>query len=207
MQLKTKLYIGVLWLFTVSGILGILSPAQDWFLALTPLNLSISFLIILLNTKAMNRNALWAFSIPFVLGFVTEALGVNYGLLFGSYAYGENLGPKILGVPFMICINWCMLTIVTADLAHFFTKNKWLKIFLGASFMTLLDVVIEVSAPRFDFWEFENGIVPLQNYIAWLVIASLAHFGYQSFKVETHSKISLHVLASIFVFFAIFLLV
>ena len=35
-----------------------------------------------------------ALLIPFLLGFITEAFGVNYGLIFGDYSYGENLGFK-----------------------------------------------------------------------------------------------------------------
>ena len=73
--------------------------------------------------------------------------------------------------------------------------------------MTLLDAVIEVSAPRFDFWEFEGGVVPLQNYIAWFCIAFTAHMGYHIFKPKTHKLISMHVLVSMFVFFTIFLFV
>ena len=36
--------------------------------------------------------------------------------------------------------------------------------------MMLLDIIIEVSAPRLDFCEFENNTIPLKNYIAWFVI-------------------------------------
>ncbi|MBK9459893.1 MAG: hypothetical protein IPN94_10790 [Sphingobacteriales bacterium] len=38
----------------------------------------------------MGFKTLLAFFIPFTLGFVSEALGVNYGLIFGSYTYGHN---------------------------------------------------------------------------------------------------------------------
>ncbi|MDC1230112.1 carotenoid biosynthesis protein, partial [bacterium] len=85
--------------------------------------------------------------------------------------------------------------------------NSVISAVLGASLMTGLDVILEVSAPRFDFWEFENGIIPIQNYIGWFVTAFIAHLGYQYFKVETHKVISWHVLLSIIIFFAIFLFV
>jgi putative membrane protein len=207
MTQKTKVSIGLIWLFTISGILGITSTAQDWFLALTPLNLFLSFAIILIHTERIHKKILLAFSIPFFLGFITEALGVNYGLLFGNYSYGSNLGLKVAGVPVMICINWVMLTVTTADLAKKITPNKWVIALIGAFLMTLLDAAIEVSAPRFDFWEFEGGVVPLQNYIAWFCIAFTAHMGYQIFKPKTHKLISMHVLVSMFVFFTIFLFV
>ena len=207
MSSKTNISISLLWLFTVSGILGIISPAKEWFLALTPLNLSLSFAVLLIHLETLNKKAVMALSIPFLLGFTTEALGVNYGLLFGSYTYGANLGFKLAGVPLMICINWVMLTVVTADLAKKLTSKLWLSSLFGALFMTLLDAIIEVSAPRFDFWEFEGNQVPTQNYIAWFCIAFVAHMAFQYLDIKTNKKISMNVLASMFVFFTIFLFI
>ena len=48
---KIAISIGLLWLFTISGILGILSQHQNWFLSLTPLNLLLTALIVLCNIK------------------------------------------------------------------------------------------------------------------------------------------------------------
>lgn len=196
----------LIWLFSISGISGILSPEySEWFLSMTPFNLLLTFLIILANIQEFKWQLIVAIAIPFFLGFITEALGVNYGLIFGDYAYGENLGYKVLGVPLMICVNWALLTMATADIASLLSKNKILTALLGATLMTGLDFIIEVSAPRFDFWEFENGYVPLQNYIGWLATAFVAHLGYQSFKIKTNTTISIHVYISIVVFFTIFL--
>ncbi|MFB0926162.1 MAG: carotenoid biosynthesis protein, partial [Vicingaceae bacterium] len=90
---KNKIAISILtiWLFNISGILGILSPYSDWFLKLTPLNLLIYVVLIIWNLEHISKKFLIAFSIPFFIGLLTEYLGVNYGLLFGTYSYGENL--------------------------------------------------------------------------------------------------------------------
>ncbi len=205
-SLKLKISVFVVWLFTISGIFGILSDYQEWFLSLTPLNLLVSFLAVFWLIEDVSGKLLFALSIPFFLGFITEALGVNYGLIFGSYAYGENLGYKVFGVPIMICVNWALLTMITADVAKTITKNVLLSAFIGGALMTGLDFIIEVSAPRFDFWEFENGVVPLQNYIGWLITAFVAHLGYQSFKIKTNKTISIQVFISIIVFFTVFLI-
>lgn len=204
---KNKASIFLIWLFAISGVIGISTPAKDWFLALTPLNLLLSLIIMLWHFKSFNAKVICALSIPFILGFAAEALGVNYGLIFGDYIYGENLGFKVLGVPLMICINWTLLTIATADIAKPRSKNIVISSLIAAALMTGLDVIIEVSAPRFDFWEFKNGIVPLQNYIGWFVTAFIAHLGYQFFKVESSKVISWHVLISIFLFFSVFLFI
>ena len=205
MNTKIKLYIGLVWLSTISGILGIMSSASASFLALTPLYLSLNFLLILLCSKEKSVEVIKAISIPTMLGFITEVLGVNFDLIYGSYTYGENLGLKILGVPLVICLNWCLLTIVSADVAKLITPNKVTRILIGALLMTILDVMIEISAPRFDFWVFKDGIVPIQNYFAWFIVSCLAHLWYQFYKIDTNAKISCHVIICLFVFFTVFL--
>tara|TARA_B100000963_G_scaffold361459_1_gene396996 strand:+ start:1301 stop:1924 length:624 start_codon:yes stop_codon:yes gene_type:complete len=205
MSFKIKVYIGLVWLLTISGILGIISTASNWFLALTPLYLFLNFLIILLCLKDQKVRILKGISVPFILGFITEVLGVNFGLIFGSYTYGENLGLKIFEVPLIICLNWSLLTIVSADIGKFITRNKGLRILSGVLLMILLDFLIEISAPRFDFWVFKDGIVPLTNYFGWFLVASISHWWYQSFKINTNSKISCHIITCLFLFFSIFI--
>lgn len=203
---KITLSIFIIWLFNISGVIGILSSYSEWFLGLTPLNLVLYFLLILWNLEKLSIKFFVAFSIPFFLGFITEFLGVNYGLIFGTYEYGENLGFKIEGVPLMICVNWGILTVITADVSTFIHKNMIIRSLFGGVFMMILDLIIEVSAPRFDFWEFENNIIPLKNYIAWFVIGFVAHYFYNKCSVKTDKKISLHVLLAITIFFLTFLI-
>ena len=188
-----------------SGILGILSSYSNWFLQLTPLNLFLYFALLLWNIDKGNEKLIIALSIPFFLGFLSDFLGVNYDLIFGSYEYGENLGFKLLGVPLMICVNWIVLTMITADISRFVSNSLIITSLIGALLMTLLDVLIEVSAPRFDFWEFENGIVPIQNYLGWFVVSFVAHLGYQKFDIRVSKKLSVHIFIAIVIFFLTFL--
>ena len=208
MILKNKISISIfiIWLFNISGILGILSTYSDWFLKLTPINLSMYVILILWNIDDFSKKVLVAFSIPFVIGFLTEFLGVNFGLIFGSYSYGDNLGLKIAGVPLMICLNWAVLTIITADLTSILHNNTVVQSLLGGFIMMLLDIMIEVSAPRFDFWEFENSIIPIKNYIAWFVIGSIAHYLYRQTNIKTNKKLSIHIFVAITIFFFTFLI-
>lgn len=141
------------------------------------------------------------------MGFIAESLGVNFGLIFGTYSYGENLGYKLLGVPLMICVNWVLLIATSADIAKYISKNIIVSALIGSALLTGLDIILEVFAPRFDFWEFENGVVPLQNYIGWFVTAFVAQLGYQYFEVKTNTIISWHVLISIILFFTAFLFI
>ncbi|MDP5082316.1 MAG: carotenoid biosynthesis protein [Winogradskyella sp.] len=204
---ERRISIFIIWLFAIAGIIGVLSSAQDWFLSLTPLNLLLSLAMVLWHIEVYNSKVFYGLAIPFFLGFITEALGVNFGLIFGTYTYGENLGYKVFGVPLMICVNWALLTATTADVAKYISKNIVISALIGAALMTGLDFILEVSAPRFDFWEFKDGIVPLQNYVGWFITAFIAHLGYQSFNIKTNKVISWHVLVTIIIFFTVFLFV
>ena len=205
---KNKIFISIfiIWLFNISGILGILSSYSSWFLGYTFLNLLIYLVLIIWNLEHFSKQFLIAFSIPFFIGFLTEYLGVNYGLLFGTYSYGDNLGIKFWGVPLMICVNWGLLTIITADLSRVIHKNIIVRSFMGGVLMMILDVIIEVSAPRFDYWEFENNNVPLKNYIAWFIIGTIAHYLYNQICLKTNTKLSIHLLVAITFFFFSFLI-
>ena len=75
---------------------------------------------------------------------VSEIIGVNSGLLFGSYYYGENLGISVFGVPLVIGLNWVVLTISCGNVSYYiFSKNKIFSILLGSFLMLFLDVIME----------------------------------------------------------------
>tara|TARA_B100000767_G_scaffold113854_1_gene108640 strand:- start:8557 stop:9216 length:660 start_codon:yes stop_codon:yes gene_type:complete len=175
--------ISVIWLFHVSGIIGILYGNSQWFVEATPINLSLSlFLLILVSWKT--PGFIKTATLCFVLGMVAEILGVNFGYIFGSYEYGEGLGWKIFGVPLLIGANWIIVTVCSAAIASHINKNMVARIIIGLGLMLLLDFVIEPIAPILDFWEFEGGIAPTQNYIGWFLVALPLQFFYHYWRVE-----------------------
>lgn len=202
---KRQLSVFLVWLFTVSGIIGITIGYSDFFLPLTPVNLLVSF-VLLLWIVNFNPRTLLALLVPFIFGMITEYLGVNYGYIFGSYSYGANLGPKVGGVPWMIGINWAFLTFITAS---FVRKSKWhfsLKAAIAAGIMVLFDVLLEQLAPAFDFWEFTGGEAPLQNYVGWFGVALVVHLIYQKLDHRVEVTVSKHVLRAMSVFFGFFII-
>ncbi|TYP76198.1 putative membrane protein [Aquimarina intermedia] len=201
-----KLIISIffVWLFNITGILGIVLGYETWFLTLTPLTLSLNLLLLIINHKEMSL-LLLTMLIPFGLGMISELLGVNFGLIFGDYAYGNNLGAKLYGVPWIIGVNWATLTYCTAAIARKMTQKLIPASLIGASLMVVLDLVIEQSAPRFDFWEFRNGVVPLQNYIGWFGVALLAHIFFQRIIRSYSYTIAIHTYVAMAIFFLTFL--
>ena len=200
-----KISVGLIWLFHFSGLLGILFIDRELFLETTPINLFITFLLLFVNLPEMNRGVAIAASVAFVVGMGVELLGVNYGLIFGQYVYGNNLGVKLGGVPLLIGANWVMLTFVTGAVgAVFFKRSAFWAAVLGALLMVLLDLVIEPVAPKFDYWEFAEVTAPLSNYIGWFLVAFPIQWIYQT-KVRTKDRVfSFHLVLIQFLFFSIF---
>ena len=201
---KQNLSIILVWLFHLSAIIGISIGYENWFISKTPINLSLIF-ILLLWSFPLKPIKFWIGIIFFFSGgMLLEWIGVHYGFLFGTYEYGNNLGPKIFDIPWFIGINWAVLTLATGVMVTSFIKNKIVRILFGAGLMVFLDFFLEFSAPIFDFWAFENEKAPLKNYIAWFCISLVFHFIYQSLKLHGDSKFSYHLYAAQLVFFAYF---
>ena len=200
-----KISVGLIWLFHFSGLLGILFIDRELFLETTPINLFITFLLLFVNLPEINRGVAIAASVAFVVGMGVELLGVNYGLIFGQYVYGNNLGVKLGGVPLLIGANWVMLTFITGAVgALFFKRSAFWAAVLGALLMVLLDLVIEPVAPKFDYWEFAEVTAPLSNYIGWFLVAFPIQWIYQT-KVRTKDRVfSFHLVLIQFLFFGIF---
>ena len=202
--LKVNLGIGIIYLFHVSAIIGVSIGYFDWFITKTPLNLSLMLAIFGLgyafNSLKVALFALLCFSV----GYIAEWLGVNHGLIFGDYLYGENLGTKVGGVPLLIGVNWVLLVMSTATIASRWISSKWIRAAVGAGLMVGLDLFMEKVAPPFDFWSFEGGTAPLSNYIGWFAVALILQMVFQLMKIQGSHRMSLHFFLSQILFFGYF---
>lgn len=161
----------IVWLFIVSALVGIYLGHFDWFVPKTPFNLMLVAGLLLINLPVDTPQKWAAFAIAFVAGMLVEMLGVASGVIFGIYSYGANLGPKVLAVPLTIGLNWAVLTLSTSMIARQFSSSKYVIIPLGAAVMVGLDVLMEQVSCPLDFWCFEGDHAPLQNYLAWYIVA------------------------------------
>lgn len=194
----------VIWVFHISALLGISLGFESWFVSKTPVNLILSSILLFLAYPIDNLKKTGLFALLWLLGMLSEWVGVNYGILFGSYAYGMNLGPKIDGVPFLIGVNWALLSFITARIAQYVTDKGILQVIFAAFLMLVLDFFMEQTAPRFDFWEFDGDIVPLKNYLSWLAIALLFQFVIRAVRLNGDLKFSAHLYTAQLVFFLYF---
>ena len=199
---SSKISVFIIWLFHLCGMVGISYGNKDFFLAFTPINLFISFVLLFVNQKQLESKELKSAFLIFFIGMISEILGVNYGLIFGDYVYLDNLGFKIFGVPVLIGVNWIILTFITGSLSSFIFKNKYVSILMGAILMIGLDLLIEPVAPLLGFWIFDLQKVPLQNYLGWFVIGMITQALFQFKIAEKELTFSTHLLIINAIFFA-----
>jgi putative membrane protein len=202
---KSAISIFAIWLVTISGMIGIWLGYTDWFITKTPFNLILGAGLLYWNFPLINGwRSLAIWSIVYVIGMGVELIGVNTGLLFGEYRYGENLGVKFYGVPLLIGINWVVLSFLTATLSNHYIKNVWLAPLCGAFLMVALDFFIEPVAPRFDFWHWQAGFAPFRNYLDWFAVSFILQLIVKHDLPTENQLFPLHHFISQVLFFAFF---
>ena len=209
-MLKTKLNfvnisIALIWLFHVSGILGIIYGNSYWFISFTPLNLTLNFILLIINCKG-DKGVPTIIILSFFIGMITEILGVQFGCIFGDYQYGNQLGTKVMGVPILIGVNWALLTVITGAIAQQFYLNKFMRVLIGTGLMLFLDLLMEPLAPVLDFWVFDGREAPLQNYLGWAAVATFLQFGYYFLKVRINGSFPYHLYLLQIIFFSVLLI-
>ena len=79
----------------ISGLIGMHTSWREWFVSMTPFSLLVSVFVLIQHQPLHTvRTFSWMVG-AFMIGYFSEVLGVNTGLLFGDYAYGQALGPKL----------------------------------------------------------------------------------------------------------------
>lgn len=202
LDFNKKVSIIIIWLFHLSGLLGLLYIDKNLFASLTPLNLFISTTLLFVNQTNATRMKFFIVFTIFFVGMIAEILGVQYGLIFGNYEYGNNLGLKLLGVPILIGFNWVVLTVICGSISSkIFKKSKVLSIIFGVILMLLIDLTLEPIAPVLDYWEFSGSKAPLQNYIGWGITSLITQTLYQYFYKTKEFIFSVNLFIAQFLFF------
>lgn len=202
LDFNKKVSIIIIWLFHLSGLLGLLYIDKNLFASLTPLNLFISTTLLFVNQTKASRLKFFIVFMIFFVGMLAEILGVQYGLIFGNYEYGNNLGLKLLGVPILIGFNWVVLTVICGSISEkIFNNSKVLAIIFGVVLMLILDLTLEPIAPVLDYWEFSGSKAPIQNYIGWGLTSLVTQYLYQYFYKNKEFIFSLNLFIAQFLFF------
>lgn len=192
-------------IFFITGAVGLnLEVSRSLFLIMVPWSLVLSYLfLVAYHRSSMNAKAILAFCIIAVLGFFVETAGVFTGHIFGSYEYGKTLGLSLFSVPLLIGTNWAMLAYAAHLMMERLKGTPVWKVLLGALMMTAYDFLMEPVAVALDMWQWKDGIIPLQNYIAWFVLSVIMLAMLQAMKLKYRNPIAIALFVIQALFFGI----
>jgi putative membrane protein len=191
----------IILLFHISGLIGLQTSSRAWFLALTPLNLLISFIVMFRHENYKNIQLISFTVLIFLCGFFVEVTGVNTGLIFGEYSYGPVLGFKYFNTPLMIGFNWFIMVFCIGIMLDRTPWNIVVKSLAGAAMMTAIDYIIEPVAIAYNFWTWKEVTVPLQNYFAWYLFSFLFLLIFYKFNIEKTNKVAPWLMITQIIFF------
>ena len=190
-------------LFHAVGLIGLLAPAsKDIFLKLVPFHLLLMALLLIVS-QSDKSNDFWLFVvITYLAGFTIELIGTHTGLIFGEYAYGKTLGTKFSGVPLVIGINWVILIYSVGILIRkmgmrSLTKNS----LFGGLLLTILDILIEPVAIKFDYWRWIEMDIPFQNYVAWFIFSTILLRFFYALDFRKRNSSGVVMIVTQFIFF------
>lgn len=214
---QTAAFIAIL--FQLSGLIGILfTPYRQWFIEHTALNLLLMGVLLVWTHPAKNKAFYLFLLLAFIVGMGVEMIGVNSAVFFGTYQYGSLLGPKLLGVPLLIGLNWFVVMIcVTAVMEQF---QQWIKnkipgdagelpeklsalsmIVDGALLAVFFDWIMEPVAMKLGFWQWENGVVPAYNYLCWFLVSVFLLVVLRRFSFARANHFAVHLFIIQLLFF------
>jgi putative membrane protein len=113
-----------------------------------------------------------------IFGYAIEALGVASGFPYGTFYYGDALGPRLAGiVPLLLPLSYVPL-VVGVVAAAWGTRLRLLHVLYATLLLVWMDAVIDPGAASLGFWVWPEGGayygVPLSNYAGWLLSGVIA---------------------------------
>ncbi len=146
--------------------------------------ISLPALIALLAYLGPRKAALSLLALA-AFGYWIEITGVATGLPYGTFYYGDTLGPKLFGlVPYLLPISWAPLVLgavaATAPKPGFQRGAArvvgW--VIRSAVLLALIDGVLDPGAASLGFWTWPEGGpyygIPISNYVGWLLSGACA---------------------------------
>ena len=206
-------------LFHSIGLVGLLFFDKNFFLAATPVNLLLSFGLLIWTQTEKNISFFLFLIICFAVGVSVEIIGTNTGILFGEYTYGNVLGFKIKNVPVLIGLNWFIIIYcsgisihtllmkainrVAADTSKTPMTLKALSVIVdGATLAVFFDWLLEPVAVKLGYWTWNgDGSIPMFNYICWFIVSLLLLAVFHFAKFNKQNKFAVNLLLVQLMFF------
>jgi putative membrane protein len=180
----------------LAQIFGLFSELVE---AFTPIFLlSVSVLVLLEYKDTWTKEfTLWLIFTNVGL-LIIEILGVNFGIVFGDYDYSPILGPQLLGTPLIIGFNWVIVVLSASQIVDLVKKdwNPYLKALFAGLLCLGFDIILEPTAIKLDYWQWDGGEIPFSNYLSWFILALGISFFY--FRLDIKEKYHMGILNFVF---------
>lgn len=151
--------------------------------------------------KNKDQRLLYWAVLTYIGTFILEALGVATGKIFGVYHYGDTMLVQFLAVPLVIALNWTVLILGVNNLLLKLKWPSWVLAILSGVLIAFYDYFIEPVAIRLDYWQWADDVIPLQNYIAWAVIAFVFSWPLHHWKLRFTNPLLTAYLVVQFIYF------
>lgn len=124
------------------------------------------------------RTGLAVLALVAVVAVLFEALGLSTGFPYGEYSYSDELGPTLLGVPFLVPLAWLMMAWPSWVLAAWLApRSRPARVLVATYVFAGWDVVLDPQMVQAGYWRWAHpspglpGIstVPLTNLAGWLL--------------------------------------
>ena len=203
LSISPRVAIIIIILFHVVGLFGLSIPVtRPVFLQIVPFHLLLMLVVIVLSHHKLSSRFGVFILIIFWFGFIAEWVGVHKGWLFGNYAYGNTLGLKLFDIPLMIGVNWFLLVYAAGvTMQRSRLKSAFFRVITGAAVLVLLDLLIEHVAIKFDYWQWNDGVIPFKNYVCWFLVSAVMLYVFELFSFKKQSIVAPVLLITEFVFF------
>lgn len=183
-------------LYALGGIILLLATSVvaaafnfDTILNLTPILLAVIAAIMLVIWDAPLKRKLATLGGIIIAGYLVELIGVHTGLLFGDYSYGTIMGFRLWGVPIVIGLTWFIVTLSAWHIARFGKQSQQSSFLLAAGLVLMFDLLLEQFATVYGLWSWQDGSVPLYNYVCWFVLSLVAFWVYHRFTRKAEPSI------------------
>lgn len=205
---EQALLILIIIIFHVVGIIGFaVSAMRPLFLEIVPWHILLMLVVIVCSHRPMEGKFILFALLIFVSSIILEWIGVHKNWVFGNYNYDGTLGYKLDAIPLIIGVNWFLLIYSTGVLMQRTRiRSLFFRILIGAAILVLLDFIIEPVAKHFDYWHWQAGVVPLNNYLGWFVASAVMLFVFEKFGFKKQSIVAPVLLLVQFIFFGVLLM-
>lgn len=201
---KTNYFI--LYFVSCVGFVGYLfQETRQIMLTLTPVALLIINLVILISFLGDIKLLFWSI-IVLLVTFIFEVIGVKTKIIFGDLTFSKMLGFKLLDVPLIIALNWTLIIISSLKIARFITKDNFGSAVIAGIIVVIFDFFLESASVKLGYWNWKDGVIPLQNYFAWLFYTLLISLMLNKLKVRIEPAITVHYYIIQLIFFFTFCL-